>query len=77
MNVRWLPQTEGGKPSALVEETVVAKKILIIDDDPIFLKLVDQVLYHKGYEMLKAISGHEGLRLLFTEKPDLAFTLIK
>ena len=47
------------------------KKILIIDDDPIFLRLVDQVLTHHGYEMLKAGSGQEGLRLLFTEKPDI------
>ncbi len=47
------------------------KKILIIDDDPIFLRLVDQVLTHQGYEMLKAGSGQEGLRLLFAEKPDI------
>ena len=49
----------------------MAKKILIIDDDPIFLRLVDQVLSQQGYEVLKAASGQEGLRLLFTEKPDL------
>jgi len=49
----------------------MTKKILIIDDDPIFLKLVDQVLTHQGYEVLKSGSGQEGLRLLFTEKPDM------
>jgi len=49
----------------------VAKKTLIIDDDPIFLKLVDQALTQQGYEVLKAGSGQEGLRLLFDEKPDL------
>jgi len=49
----------------------VAKKIIIIDDDPIFLRLVDQVLSHQGYEVVKASSGQEGLRLLFAEKPDL------
>ena len=49
----------------------MAKKILIIDDDQIFLRLVDQVLSQQGYEVLKAASGQEGLRLLFAEKPDL------
>jgi len=49
----------------------VAKKTLIIDDDPIFLRLVDQILTDQGFEVLKAGSGQEGLRLLFAEKPDL------
>jgi len=47
------------------------KKILIIDDDQIFVRLVDQVLSHQGYEVLKSGNGQEGLRLLFAEKPDL------
>ncbi len=49
----------------------MAKKILVIDDDAIFLRLVDQVLTQQGYGVLKAGSGQEGLRLLFAEKPDL------
>ncbi len=49
----------------------MAKKTLIIDDDAIFLRLVDQVLARQGYEVLKAGNGQEGLRLLFAEKPDL------
>ncbi len=51
----------------------MAKKVLIIDDEPIFLRLVDQVLTQQGYEVLKAGSGTEGLRLLFDKKPDLVF----
>ncbi len=47
------------------------KKILVIDDDPAFCKLVEQVLTQKGYEVLKAGSGQAGLRLLFAHKPDL------
>ncbi len=50
---------------------MAAKKVLIIDDDPIFLRLVDQVLTQQGYEVLKTGSGQEGLRLLFAEKPDI------
>ncbi len=50
---------------------MAAKKILIIDDDPMFLRLVDQVLTQQGYEVFKAGNGQEGLRVLFAHKPDL------
>ena len=49
----------------------MTKKILIIDDDPNFRSLVEQVLTKKEYEVLKAGSGQEGLRLLFAHKPNL------
>ena len=49
----------------------MAKKILIIDDDPAFVRLVEQVLTRKGYEVLKAGSGQEGLRVLFAQRPDV------
>lgn len=49
----------------------MAQKILIIDDDTTFLRLVDQVLTGQGYEVFKADNGMEGLRLLFAQKPDL------
>jgi len=47
------------------------KKILVIDDDPSFLRLVEQVLTQKGYEVFKASNGQEGLQLFFAHKPDL------
>ncbi len=46
-------------------------KVLVIDDDPGFLRLVEQVLTQKGYEVLQASNGQEGLRRLFEHKPDL------
>ncbi len=49
------------------------KKILIIDDDPAFVRLVEQVLAQKGYDVVKAGSGQEGLRLLFHQRPDIVF----
>ena len=49
----------------------MGNKVLAIDDDPGFLRLVEQVLTQQGYEVLKASSGQEGLRILFTHKPDL------
>jgi two-component system KDP operon response regulator KdpE len=52
-------------------EMAVAKKILVIDDDPAFVRLVEQVLTQEGYEVLTAVSGREGLRLLFLHRPDM------
>ena len=49
----------------------MAKKILVIDDDPAFLRLIEQVLTQQGFETLKAAGGQEGLRLLYNEKPDM------
>jgi len=49
----------------------MAKKILLVDDEPAFVRLVEQVLTQKGYEVLQAGNGQEALRLLFTHKPDL------
>jgi len=49
----------------------VEKKILIIDDDPGFLRLVEQVLTRERYEVLKASNGREALQLMFAHKPDL------
>ncbi|MFC2024136.1 response regulator transcription factor [Chloroflexota bacterium] len=47
------------------------KKILLIDNDSRFLRMVEQVLSHKSYDVLTANSGHEGLRMLFDQRPDL------
>ncbi len=49
----------------------MGKKILTIDDDSAFLNLVEQVLTPKGYEVFKASSGREGLRLMFDQRPHL------
>jgi len=46
-------------------------KVLVIDDDARFLRMVEQVLTRKGYEVLAAGSGQEGLKLLFNHRPDL------
>jgi len=50
----------------------MGKKVLVIDDDAAFLRLVEQIFTQEGYEVLTAGNGQEGLRLLFTHKPDIA-----
>jgi len=47
------------------------EKILVIDDDPRFVRLVDRVLAQNGYEVLKSSGGQEGLKLLYSQQPDL------
>lgn len=47
------------------------KKILIVDDDRDLVASLTQVLRVKGYEVVSAGSGAEGLKALETHKPDL------
>jgi len=49
----------------------MAKKILVVDDEPSLVRMISQVLSDKGYEVLQANNGQEALRLLFAKKPDL------
>ncbi len=47
------------------------RKILIADDEPVFTRLVSEVLTGKGHEVLTAGDGREALRLFFDHRPDL------
>jgi len=53
------------------------RKILVVDDEPTFVKLISQTLTHRGYEVLTAGDGQEALRLLFANKPDLVLLDVK
>ncbi len=46
-------------------------KILVIEDDPATLRLMDYSLRHQGYQVLMASNGLEGLRKAQDERPDL------
>ncbi len=47
------------------------KKVLVVDDEPTFVRMVEQILTHHEYEVFTATDGQEALRLLFAHKPDL------
>ena len=49
----------------------MAKKILIIDDDPIIVKYLQAVFSDNGYETCSASNSSEGLEVVQKEKPDL------
>lgn len=46
-------------------------KILLIDDDPLIRRIVIKTLTAKGYQVLEASSGAEGLALALGNPPDL------
>jgi DNA-binding response OmpR family regulator len=47
------------------------KKILVVDDEPAQLRLIEQILSGDGYRVTKAGSGEEAIRLVYEGKPDL------
>ena len=49
----------------------MAKKILIVDDEPDFVTFLSVLLEENGYESVSARDGVEGLKVLRKEKPDL------
>jgi CheY-like chemotaxis protein/MinD-like ATPase involved in chromosome partitioning or flagellar assembly len=49
----------------------MGKKILVIEDDPIATRLIEYVLKQRGYLVLTAPNGLEGLQIAQKEEPDL------
>ncbi|MGD9158568.1 MAG: response regulator [Desulfobacteraceae bacterium] len=49
----------------------MAKKILVIDDDPIIVDYLLDLFEENGYETCSAENGVKGLEVLLREKPDL------
>ena len=49
----------------------MAKKILVIDDDPIIVKYLVTLLQDNGYDTCSAGGGVEAFEVLQQEKPDL------
>ena len=49
----------------------MAKKILIVDDDPDLVEAVSTILESKGYAVAAAYGGIEGLEKAKSENPDL------
>ena len=49
----------------------MSKRILVIEDDPASLRLMQYILERKGYEVLTAVNGLDGLKKARSEEPDL------
>jgi len=46
-------------------------RILLIDDDPVLIKLASEILAHAGYEVLTSMDAPAGLEIAMKEKVDL------
>ena len=53
------------------------KKILIVDDEADLLDLLERVLVNAGYEVIKATSGRDAIRLAKAQQPDLIMLDVK
>ena len=47
------------------------KKILVVDDEPNIIKLLESRLSHSGYDIITAVDGKTCLKKAKDEKPDL------
>jgi DNA-binding NtrC family response regulator len=47
-------------------------KILFVDDEIEFLDFMKSYFEEQGHEVLTTLYGHEGLKLILEEKPDIA-----
>jgi CheY-like chemotaxis protein len=46
-------------------------RILVVDDDPIFLVVCRSILETEGYQVLEAENGSQALEMMRRERPDL------
>ena len=53
------------------ETEAAAKRILIVDDDPEIVESIRMALQARGYEVLVARDGNQGLAMAERESPDL------
>ena len=50
------------------------KKVLIIDDEAHIRRVIELKLRQRGYEVLQATDGEQGLDLIHTQRPDAVIT---
>lgn len=49
----------------------MAFKILVVDDEPSIVRLMEFILARQGHEMMAAVNGEEALEKIRLHKPDL------
>jgi len=58
-------------PSPQPREEKMAARVLVVDDDPSAVELLQEFLTAKGYQVLTASNGAEALRKVKEERPHL------
>ena len=49
----------------------MAYKILVVDDEPTIVRLMEFILARQGHEMIVAVNGEEALQKIAAHQPDL------
>jgi adenylate cyclase len=76
MNHDAIPSTSsrpapGARPASAADTASTPPKVLIVDDTPLNLKLLGDLLAIKGYAVTTAPSGEEALAKLVADTPDI------
>jgi sigma-B regulation protein RsbU (phosphoserine phosphatase) len=50
---------------------VAEVKVLIVEDDPFFLRVLQRRIAAEGYQVASAVDGREGMKAIVTFEPDL------
>ena len=50
------------------------KKVVVIDDDAQIRRVIELKLRTRGYEVITAVNGKEGLNLIKSKQPDVVIT---
>ena len=53
--------------------TVMQKKVLVVDSDYFFVEFLNELLTKRGYKVLKAYDGKQGIALLEDDRVDIVF----
>lgn len=61
-------------PVASMESEAARKRVLVVDDDPVFLGIVERWLVHSGYEVRTVLSGLEAIPLVRQHDFDVILT---
>jgi response regulator NasT len=56
----------------MLEKSTPKRRVLLVDDEPLTLATIGQILRNAGYETAEASSGKEALKIAFEFCPDLA-----
>ena len=54
-----------------MKEQILKEQILIVEDNPLNMRLIEMTLRPKGYRLLGATDGEKALDMAIKEKPDL------
>jgi two-component system response regulator MprA len=52
----------------------MANTVLVVDDDPVLVEVIEQLLVDEGFDVRHALDGHEALSQIAEGKPDVVVT---